>query len=365
MEDNKVVLITGAADGWGARLAARLAETPGLRVIGIDAKRPSEAHKGLDFVQADVRNPLLVDFMKEEKVDTVCHLAFAENEPHSEKTFDLNVMGTMKLAGACAQAGVCKMVFKSSTAVYGAFPDNSAFLREELPLRGGQSADSTRHLVEIEAFNNGFLRQAPEMCLTVLRCASIVGPSIDTPMTRFLGSHVTPVLLGFDPMLQVLHEDDAVAALAHAVERDAPGVFNIAADGALPLSKVMSLAGKTAVPVVHLAAYWGNPFFRALGWPVGHFWPMPLDYLRYPWVADLTKMREELDFVPRYTAEEALREFAGRKRLEKYLPHSGDMAFDEELLRDTIERGRRQRKQQVTSLMKVTEEIAGESREEL
>jgi hypothetical protein len=54
-------------------------------------------------------------------------------------------------------------------------------------------------------------------------------------------------------------------------------------------------------------------------------------------------MREELGFSPQYTMEEALREFAGEQRLRRYMPESAALAYDEERLRDTIERRRRAR----------------------
>ena len=84
MVQPKTVLITGAGGYWGTRLAARLASVPDLHVIGLDTTAPREGVKGLDFVQTDVRNPLLADFLREEKVQAVCHLAFVESNRRSE-----------------------------------------------------------------------------------------------------------------------------------------------------------------------------------------------------------------------------------------------------------------------------------------
>ena len=81
-----------------------------------------------------------------------------------------------------------------------------------------------------------------------------------------------------------------------------------------------------------------------LGASVAKYWPIEPDFLRYPWVGDLNKMHQELGFTPHYTAEEALREFAGDQRLRRYMPESVAMAYDEQRLRDTIERRRRARK---------------------
>jgi UDP-glucose 4-epimerase len=347
MSDKQVILITGVANYWGAQLAARLAggaqAEAGYHIIGLDSEPPDESVQGLDFIQADIRNPLFVELLKSENVHTVCHLVFTESMRPSEAAFDINVMGTMKVLGACAEAGVRKVVLKSSMTVYGANPSNPSFITEQQPPQAGRSYGTTRNLVEIEAFCNGFRRQVPEMALTILRFASIIGPKADTPMTRFLKQPLAPVLMGFDPLMQVIHEKDVIEALAYAIQNDVPGVFNVAAEGILPLSRLMALASKLPIPVFHLFAYWGADLLGVAGVSTKHHWPIEIDYLRYPWVGDLAKMREDLGFTPRYTAEEALREFAGEQRLRHYMPESAALAYDEERLRDTLERRKRSR----------------------
>jgi UDP-glucose 4-epimerase len=335
MGEKRVVLVTGVAGDWGGRVAAQLIERPDLHVMGLDADIPKEEIKGLDFVQADIRNPLLVELLKDEKVDTLCHLAFVESIRSNEAAFDLNVIGTMKVLGACAEANVRKVVLRSSTLVYGAHSTNSAFLRENHALQGSRNYGYIRDMVEIEAFCNGFRGQSPHVLLTILRFAHIVGPRAETPMTRFLRDEETPVLLGFDPRMQVIHEVDVSHALVHAVTHDAPGVFNVAADGVMPLIRLTGLAGKLPMPVLHPMAYLGVSLLGP------HYAPIDLDYLRYPCVADLQKMHTELEFVPQYTAEEALREFAAQQRIRQYLPESAALAYDQERLRDTLERRRR------------------------
>jgi UDP-glucose 4-epimerase len=361
MTEKRKVLVTGVAGYWGGRVAARLVSEPGWKVIGLDIEQPKETIKGLDFIQTDNRNPLLLDLLQAEQVDTVCHLTFIDRVRPSETAFDVNVIGTMKVLAACAEAGVRKIVLKSSTAVYGAHADNSAFLTEEHALRGSRTYGYTRDMVEIEAFCNGFRLQAPEVALTILRFASIIGPNVDTPMTRFLQDSWTPVLLGFDPLMQIIHEEDVVAAIVHSVVNDTPGVFNIAAEGVLPLTKLMGLAGKLPLPVIHLAAYWGIGLLGGTGLRLTRYVPIELDYIRYPWVTDLTKMHQEMEFTPHYTAEEALREFAGQQRLRHYLPEAATLAYDEERLRDTIERRRRARERDATSPVdQVVEEVTYE-----
>lgn len=341
MQDQKTVLVTGVSHEWGRKTAARLAAQPGLHVLGIDAERPRQDIKDLDFIQADIRNPLIVDLLKAERVHTLVHLAFQESALPTESAFDYNVIGAMKICGACAQAGVKKIVLRSSTTVYGAHPFNSAFLKEETPLKGDLHCGSVRDMLEIEAFCNGFRRQSPEIQLTLLRFANIVGPTADTPLTRFLKDPAAPVLMGFDPLMQVIHENDVVEALVFAALHGPAGVFNVAAEGSVPLRKLMALSGKMALPVFHLFAYWGSTLLRSLKPQLVNFTPLPLDHLRYPCVGDLRRMREQLGFTPHYTAEEALREFAGFQRMAAYKTESAALAYDEERLRDTIERRKR------------------------
>ncbi len=353
------VLVTGVAGTWGSRVAARLVNGGEVQVLGLDAAQPAKEIRGLDFILADVRNPLLVELLKAEGVGIVCHLAFVHSVRRSESAFDANVIGTTKLLGACAEAGVRKVVLKSSTAVYGARATNSAFLTEEHPLQGGRRYGYVRDLVEREEFCNGFCRRVPDMVVTALRFAGIVGPTVDTPMTRFLRVPWTPSLMGFDPMMQIIHEEDVVDALVHAVRHDRPGVFNVAAEDPLALSKIRNLVGKLPLSVFHPFANWGVTILGTARLRVEQYWPIEPDYLRFPWVGDLARMRDELGFTPRYTADETLREFAARLRLGRYRTGPISLAQDEIQMQELIERRQRIKESQTATGALAEEERTG------
>jgi len=358
------VLVTGVAGYWGYRVAQMLAADPQYHVLGLDTVQPRDAIPGLDFVQADIRNPLLVELFKAEQVEVVCHLAFKESIRRSEEAFDHNVMGTIKVLGACAESGVEKIILMSSTAVYGADFKNPAYLAEETPLAGSRDYGSIRDLIEIEAFCNGFRRQFPQKTLTILRFPNIVGPTADTPMTKFLSEPLSPSLLGFDPMMQLIHEEDVVNALVHVVDDDYTGVFNIAAEDLMPLSKVMGLAGKKRVPVFHLFAYWGYSMMGGSGLRLSKRVPIELDYIRYRWVGDLQKMREELQFSPTLTAEDALREFAEGNRVKQYVPEAISNVYDVDRLKSIIERRKGKKDLQVDEAnLDLLDEPEGEKNE--
>lgn len=337
MADERVILVTGVANYWGNRAAAKLLAQANIHVIGIDNEPPHTHVDGLDFIQADVRSPLLVELLQEEKVDSILHLQFRETLSPGESSFDQNVMGTAKLLGACSEAGINKIVLKSSTMVYGARPDNPMFLREDHPLNGPKKYGYIRDWIEIEKYADSFRAQNPDTTLTVLRFGNIVGKNSDSPMTRFLRQEEAVTLLGFDPMVQLIHGDDVVSALIHALNGEYSGAYNVATEKGLPLWKTLGLAGKIPLPVLHLLAYWSV----SLG---GHrLAPMPLDYLRYPCMGDMQKMRDELGFAPQFTPEESARELASTRRARKLFGKKNLQALEEDRLRDTIQRRKRAR----------------------
>ncbi|UCG25144.1 MAG: NAD-dependent epimerase/dehydratase family protein [Chloroflexota bacterium] len=348
MADETVVAVTGVGSYWGGRLASRLLQEAAVKVIGLDMRAPAVEIPGLDFIQADVRSPLLGELLRGEEVGALCHLDFLGLTERSEATFEHNVMGAMKVLGACAEAGVGRIVVRSSTAVYGAHPDNSAFLTEETELRGSHRYGYTHDQLEIEAFCNGFRGQWPDVALTVLRFANIIGPGADTPMTQFLKLQSPPKLLGFDPLLQLVHEDDVVEALAFATLNRASGIFNIAADDVMPLSRIFRLVRRVPLPVYHPVAYRGLNLLQGTSLQPLRYVPIEWNYLRYSWVADLSRMRKEFGFAPVYTAAEALREFAGQRQREEGSDEKERQAYDEQSLRDLIDRRQRIRERQAS-----------------
>jgi UDP-glucose 4-epimerase len=306
--DAKTVAVTGVAGYWGSRVARRLLDEPGYRVLGLDTHQPAATIDGLDFILADLRNPALSDLFRAERVSAVCHLKLREVVEADDATYDSNVGGTEKLLHAAAAGGVERLVLKSSATVYGANPSNSAFLDESHLLRGGRRYAYNRHLVEMENALAAFGRNHDTPALTVLRFANIVGPTADAPLARYLRQQWAVRPLGYDPQLQVIHEDDVIEALAHVLINGGDGVFNVAAEGLLPLNRLYALTRTLPLPVLTRLADWGLSRADELR----AYLPLELDYLRYRWVADLTRMREELGFAPRLTAEEAVKTMSQR-----------------------------------------------------
>jgi UDP-glucose 4-epimerase len=287
-------------------VAALLLAEPEVRLFGLDAAAPEEQPPGLTYVQADVHRRDLPEILAEAEVTTICHLAFRQEDVSSAELFDYNVMGAINVLGAAAKAGVRRLVTLSSAGVYGVMADNSARLTEEASLRGSPEVPTLRCQVELEQFYRQYRHTAPEAQLTVLRPAHIVGPTVDSPMTRYLADPWTPVLLGVDPLLQFIHEDDVAAALVRAILSDVDGPVNVAARPAVRLSGALALVRKLPLAVPVRLASWGQALLAERGKPL----PLPLEALRYSALVDTKRMEQALAFRPARTAIGALHDFA-------------------------------------------------------
>ena len=314
-----VVAITGAISFLGRNLVALLEEDERVRrIVAIDVKAPTRVGPKTRPYAVDLTEPLaevrMAELFGREGVETVVHLAFLSSPTHATAwAHELESVGTMHVLNAARDAEIRKVVMRSHTLLYGAYPNNPNYLTEDHPLRARRGepylADKIRAETDVKAYG----AEGKDRIVTILRMAPIIGPTIHGYVGKYLSHRVVPTILGFDPLIQLLHETDAVAALKLSVDRDAPGVFNVVGDGVLPLSTVVKLAGRIAIPMPRRAA---KALLSTL-WlvQVGDAPATLLDYLQYLCVADGDRARRHLGFAPAYTTREALLDFAGAQHM--------------------------------------------------
>jgi UDP-glucose 4-epimerase len=323
------VLITGISGHLAGRLALRLEQDPDVEyVAGIDLHEPSLDLERTEYVRADIRNPLVVKVLQTTEVDTVVHLSLLATPTGAGgriRMKEINVIGTMQLLGACQRADrVRKVVMKSTTAVYGAHPRDPALFTEEMTARSEPRGGYTKDAIEAERYARGFARRRSDVDLTVLRCANFMGPEIETPFTRYFSFPVAPTAWGFDPRLQFMHEDDAVEVLYRSVREDHPGVYNVAGEGVVLLSQALRLMGKPAVPVVLPLVAPLAGLVRRFG--LVDFATDQLQFLLFGRVADITRLKAEFGYRPRYSTRDALLDFARGRRVRRLV--SADQLSD-------------------------------------
>lgn len=314
-----VVAVTGAASFLGQNLVGLLEEDDRIgRVVALDLRAPETAgpktrNYAVDFTHPQVEAQL-AEILVAERVGTLAHLALlATPSPATAWAHELESVGTRHVLVAAHEARVRKVVMWSTTLLYGAHPSNPNFLSEKHPLRAPDGESFFADKVDAERQVLRFAERNAGAVVTVLRTAPILGPTVSNYLTRYLSRKVVPTMMGFDPLVQFLHEVDAIAALKLAVDRDVPGVFNVVADGVLPLSTVIKLAGRVALPIPHPIA---EPM-TALGWlaQLVEAPPAFLKYLRFLCVADGARAKSLMGFRPAYTTREALLDFASAQRL--------------------------------------------------
>ncbi len=313
-------MITGIGRHLGAKLAQRLEADPDVEaIIGVDLEEPEFDFDRTEFVRADIRNPLILKVMESAEVDTLVHLGVIATPTRvggRSAMKEINVIGSLQLLAASQKIErLRKVVTKSTTAVYGASPRDPAVFTEDMSLRARPTTGYAKDAVEVEQYARDFGRRRTDVALTVLRFANFMGSEIETPLTRYFSFPVVPTALGYDPRIQLIHEDDAVDVLYRATREDHPGIFNVAADGVLLLSQALRICGKPALPVPLAFAAPLAGALRRFG--VVDFPRDQLHFLVFGRVADTARLKDRFGFQPAFTTRQALEEFVSGQKFQR------------------------------------------------
>ena len=291
------------------------------RIVGLDLRVPRRLEGRIRFHRVDLTEPtsdsMVAEILEKERCDTLLHAAFF-NEPYpdTEYSHELEVIGSLHVMNAASAAGVRKLVVMSTAEAYGPHPDNPCFLTEDHGLRPRRDAHAFKDRAEMEDLLRLFARRHPGLVVTSLRPCWVAGPTYRSSALRHFAPTRVTTPMGFDPLLQFLHEEDLLDAVLYAVNHDAPGAFNLAGEGALPLSTLIRLAGKRVRSVPHPILYRLSylPALRRTGDPPAAFY----DYLRFPWMVDTAGARARLEFRPQYSTKEAWMSFVVSRKLRRY-----------------------------------------------
>lgn len=312
----KNILITGSSGYLGSRLVDALSkeETVGS-IVGVDVAPPTRRPEKFDFYQKDIRSADMGDLLTAHRIDTVLHLAFVVKPIHDIKRMhDVDYNGTRNILEHARRSGAAHVIVTSSTLAYGAHADNPETIREDAPLRGNRSYPYGYHKAMVDTMIQQFADRVDGMTITILRPCTVFGPHVDNYVSRMLFRPVTVGIMGCNPRIQLIHEDDFATACLLAVARKRGGVYNVVGEGTVTTDELVRAVGTR---VVKLPAWLLHPVLEILwrlrmpGVEVNHGY---LDYAAYPFVASPDKAREELGFIPRYTTRQTLEETA-RSRL--------------------------------------------------
>jgi UDP-glucose 4-epimerase len=306
------VLITGVGSYLGTLLAARLEREPGFEaIVGLDTRKPRQELGRTELIEADIRDPSIAPLIARAEVDTVVHNSIVRQPGPGMSPrvmHDINVIGSLQLLSACGQSpSIRAIVIRGSAGIYGAEPHAPQFFGEEMTRMFPLRTRFQRDVAEIENYFETYSRRHPEVTCTMLRYQPAIGPSLATQITRYLSQPACPTYLGFDPRIQLVHEDDALDSLVAAIRRPVRGAVNVAARGTIGLARMIRVARRPHLPIA-------GPLFGPI---TGAGRRLGLDaysddfqrLLRYGRGVDIAKLEREVGHRPRYSTVEAVEEW--------------------------------------------------------
>jgi len=313
------IVVVGAHTILGSLLIDSLEDDENVKEFYvIDLHAPTRRlYKKVNFIRVDLIAPgadaLLAEELEKISASILVHCAL-KNNPSLNWVYahELEVIGTLNLVHAAKAAKIKKFVLCSSTAVYGASAKNPNYLTESTPVAKNSDAHFVRDKVDAEKQVTQLLEDSSHMVVSILRFCLILGPRSDNYFTELFRRGAVPTLLGYDPLMQFVHETDALAALRIATLQDHRGTFNIIGRGVIPLSYALRNAGKVGIPLPSFIAY---PAIQLL-WNM-QMMSVPgklLDFFRYLWVADGEKAKKVLGFESKLSSKETFLEFAKSAR---------------------------------------------------
>lgn len=298
------VVVTGVSGILGRMVAARLAAER-HKVIGIDVRPWPDAPPGVEVHVVDVRKRAAEDVIRTARPAVVVHMGtLTQFTAPSEERERINLDGTRKVFEHCHRYKVKHVVFVGRHTFYGASGDSPLYHTEDEPPVAVTKFPELTDLVAADLFAGSALWRFPEMTTTVLRMCYTLGPAKHGTLATFLKGPMVPMVLGFDPLFQFMHEQDVTSAIVLAAKTKIAGVFNVAGPQPVPLSLVVRVTGRSAVPLP-------EPVFRRL---LGRFGlpkltPGAMQHIKHPVVIDASRFRAATGFQHQIDEVQAMEAF--------------------------------------------------------
>jgi nucleoside-diphosphate-sugar epimerase len=317
--DGLRVVVVGATGNVGTSVVEALRRHPAVAsVLGLARRVPHWKPEGTRWAAADIDpggSELVHHFTG---ADAVVHLAWKFQPTHDPvTTWRTNVLGSIRVCEAVAEAGVPALVHASSVGTYSPGPKDSP-VDESWPTHGWPQAAYCREKAYMERYLDAYELDHGTMRVVRMRPGFLFKRESASQQRRIFAGSLIPAQLMRPPFVpavpdlpglvfQALHTDDAAAAYVEAVVRQVRGAFNLAADpplDAAELARVLA-ARPLRVPLpplrAALSAAWRLRLVPAS--------PDLFDaVLRLP-LMDCSRARAELGWRPRYSAAEAVEEF--------------------------------------------------------
>jgi UDP-glucose 4-epimerase len=301
------VLIPGITGALAKMVATRLAAT-GHDVMGIDRRPWHDPPKGIRMFQLDIRKRAAEDVFRTERPEAVIHMATVTHlTVRSDDRYRINLFGTRAVFDHCHHYGAARCIFVGRHTYYGAAADSALYHGEEDPPMAMTTFPELSDLVAADLYAGSALWRYPKLDTCVLRLCYTLGPSRAGTLAAFIRGRRVPTVLGFDPLFQFMHEDDAAQAICTALEKKLRGVYNVAGPMPMPLSLLIRQAHRHPMPVPELLL---RLAFGRFGLP--QLPPGAVAHLKYPVVIDDSSFRAATGFAHAFDEDATIAAFATR-----------------------------------------------------
>lgn len=321
--EKEKVLITGNAGALGRDLVARLIDEGSYHLIGVDRRPLDDVPEGIEHLPLDLRRKSAIEVLYKLKPKSIIHLGVVRNpQRHRNKRANIyyfNLESTTQLLRLAERLSIRKLVFLSTANLYGPSSATNGILSEDAPLHGANKSPEFRDLVSLDMMMQSFFWKCPNTETIILRPCHIVGPHLRNAPSKFFRMDVIPTILGFDPLLQLIHEDDLITAIVLSLKSNVRGIFNLAGPDTAPLSRMIRALGRPTLPVPQslLKLFVATSFWsRQSNFPIGE-----MDHLKYSCIIDTSRAESELGFRPKRKIASIIKElkksFDATKQLQK------------------------------------------------
>ncbi len=289
------IMITGIAGNLGRIVAQNMhRERP---IIGVDRRPFRRGPKDIEHFQIDIRRKAAEELFRKRNIEAVIHLNIMHNpRANLNDHYTYNLYGTQRLLEYCIKYGVKKFIFLSSANIYGPRPESSGYLRENAPLMASQAFAGIQDLIAVDLLVQSFFWKHPELEVVILRPNHVVGRGIKNAPTNYLRLDPVPRLLGFDPLIQLVHVDDVVQAMRRILQHEARGIYNLGGPEVLPLSSLLRQLDRRCLPIPKSLA---RPVLNKM-WKLHmtSFPPPELAHIQYSCLVDDSRARQDFGYEP-------------------------------------------------------------------
>ena len=265
--ENKEIVVTGGCGFIGSHIVEKLLENNNVTIIdnlssGKMENLKNPDHENLTLIEEDLLECHLEEILKGK--DYVFHLAAKVSVPGSvEEPLDYNetnIDATVKLLIACKNNNIKKIVFSSSSAVYGENL-NMPLKETELPMPCSPYAAQK---ASIELYLKSFY-EAYGLNYVALRYFNVFGPRQDenSPYAAVIPKFISAILKGESPVIfgdgeqsrDFIFVDEIAKANISAAESNYNGIVNVALGKSMTINHLFDIVSdvlESDIPVKYL-----------------------------------------------------------------------------------------------------------------